>query len=80
VEAFNQVMNLPLHQDLDAMNACSKLEDPTQGGPRRGLVALIRSRFMAIGSWLTQAALRQRIHQQRQRHDQQYSPESDGGF
>jgi hypothetical protein len=50
VEAFHQVMNLPLHQDLDAMNACSKLEDPTQGGPRRGLVALIRSRFMAIGS------------------------------
>jgi hypothetical protein len=49
VEPFNQVMNLPLHHHLDAVNAFSKLEDPTQGWPLSWLVALLRYRFMAIG-------------------------------
>lgn len=64
-------MHLPLHHHLDAVNAFQKLEDPTQGWPLSRLVDLIRYRFMAIGSLLTQSALRQRIHQQSQRHHQQ---------
>jgi hypothetical protein len=64
-------MHLPLHHHLDAVNAFQKLEDPTQGGPLSRLVDLIRYRFIAIGSLLTPAALRQRIHQQSQRHHPQ---------
>jgi hypothetical protein len=64
-------MILPLHHHSDAVNAFQKLEDPPQGWPLSRLVDLIRYRFMAIGSLLTQSALRQRIHQQSQRHYQQ---------
>jgi hypothetical protein len=64
-------MLLPLHHHSDAVNAFQKLEDPTQGGPLSRLVDLIRDRFIAIGSLLTQSTLRQRIHQQSQRHYQQ---------
>ena len=64
-------MILPLHHHSDTVNAFQKLEDPTQGWPRSRLVDLIWYRVIAIGSLLPQSALRQRIHQQSQRHYQQ---------
>ena len=64
-------MNLALHHHSDAVNAFQKLEDPPQGWPLSRLMDLIRYRFIVSGSLLTQAALRQRIHQQRQGHHHQ---------
>ena len=71
VQSFNQVVHLVLHGHADAVDPFEELEDPTQGWPRSRLVDLIRYRFIAIGSLLTQSALRQRIHEQSQRHYQQ---------
>jgi hypothetical protein len=55
-------MYLPLPHHADAVNAFQKLEDPAQGWPLSRLVDLIRYGVMAVGSLLTQAALRQGIH------------------
>ena len=73
-------MILPLHHHSDAVHAFQKLEDPTQGWPLSRWVALMWDRFIAIGSLLTQPALRQRIHQQRQRHYQPYPLNPTGFF
>jgi hypothetical protein len=64
-------MYLPLPHHADAVNAFQKLEDPAQGWPLSRLVDLIRYGVMAVGSLLTQAALRQGIHEQSQRHHHQ---------
>ena len=64
-------MNLPLYHHSDAVNAFQKLEDPTQGWPRSRLADVIRYRCIVVDSLLTQSALRQRIHQQSQRHHHQ---------
>jgi hypothetical protein len=72
VEPFAHVMNLPLHHHADAVNACQKLEDPAQGWLLRRVVEVMRYRCLVVGSWLAQAALRQRIHQHSQRHHRQY--------
>jgi len=72
-------MNLPLHYHADAVHAFQKLEDPAQGWPLRRLMHLIRYRCIVVGSWLPQAALRQRIHQHSPRHHHQ-SPLHPTGF
>jgi len=64
-------MNLPLHHHSDAVHAFQKLENPPQGWPLSRLVDVMRYCCIVVGSLLTQAALRQRIHQQRQRQHHQ---------
>ena len=71
VEPFNQVMDRALDGHADPMNPFEELEDPTQGWPLSRLVDLMWYRFIAIGSLLTQSALRQRIYQQSQGHHHQ---------
>jgi len=80
VEPCDHVMNLPLHHHADAVHAFQKLEDPAPGWPLRRLVALMRYRGMGVGSWLPPSALRQRIHQQSQRHHRQEPVHPTGVF
>ena len=68
IEAYKEIMHLPVQGHLDAVHAFQQREGPTYGRRRGGVVDVVRHGLMVPRSWRSTPALRHGVDQQRQRH------------
>lgn len=80
IEVSAQVVNVSLHEHMDAVNAFQELKDLTHGRQVRGLINVVRQGLVRLYPLVAQSALNHRIDEQNSCHHHQQPLNTEGFF